>query len=108
MASRATVPDQIELARSTDEEKQGQLKRLHDFQARYAQQSPAMLQRLQQAVIHHHNVFAVLMDAVRCCSLGHHQRLVRGRRAVSAEHVGTTRTFDERRNQVLLEKLDQA
>ena len=58
------------LARSTDEEKQGQLKRLHDFQARNAAQSPAMLQRLQQAVIDNHNVFAVLMDAVRCCSLG--------------------------------------
>ena len=28
------------------------------------------LQRLQQAVIANHNVFAVLMDAVRCCSLG--------------------------------------
>jgi methylmalonyl-CoA mutase len=29
-----------------------------------------MLQRLQQAVIKDENVFAVLMDAVRVCSLG--------------------------------------
>ena len=29
-----------------------------------------MLERLQQAVIDNRNVFAVLMDAVRCCSLG--------------------------------------
>ena len=29
-----------------------------------------MLLRLQQAVIDNHNVFEVLMDAVRCCSLG--------------------------------------
>ena len=29
-----------------------------------------MLRRLQQAVIDDHNVFAVLMDAVRVCSLG--------------------------------------
>jgi methylmalonyl-CoA mutase len=29
-----------------------------------------MLRRLQQAVIEGGNVFAVLMDAVRCCSLG--------------------------------------
>jgi isobutyryl-CoA mutase len=29
-----------------------------------------MLQRLQQAVIENKNVFEVLMDAVRVCSLG--------------------------------------
>jgi methylmalonyl-CoA mutase len=29
-----------------------------------------MLKRLQQAVIRNENVFAVLMDAVRVCSLG--------------------------------------
>ena len=29
-----------------------------------------MLARLQQAAIANDNVFAVLMDAVRCCSLG--------------------------------------
>ncbi len=64
------VAETIELARSTEEEKQGQLRRLHDFQARHAGQAPAMLRRLQQAVIDNANVFAVLMDAVRCCSLG--------------------------------------
>ena len=30
----------------------------------------ALLQRLQQTVIDNGNVFEVLMDAVRCCSLG--------------------------------------
>ncbi len=64
------VVDKLELARSTDEEKQSQLKRLADFHARHAEAAPAMLQRLQQAVIENHNVFEVLMDAVRCCSLG--------------------------------------
>jgi len=64
------VSEHIELARSTDEEKQSQLKRLADFQTRHAAQSPAMLERLQQAVIDNGNVFAVLMDAVRVCSLG--------------------------------------
>ncbi|HYS14581.1 MAG TPA: hypothetical protein VEN28_14820, partial [Burkholderiaceae bacterium] len=57
-------------ARSTAEEKQSQLKRLHDFQARCADQAPAQLERLRDAVIRNENVFAVLMDAVRCCSLG--------------------------------------
>ncbi|KQW38693.1 fused isobutyryl-CoA mutase/GTPase IcmF [Rhizobacter sp. Root404] len=64
------VVDTLELARSTDDEKQSQLKRLADFQARHANESPAMLARLQQAVIENRNVFEVLMDAVRCCSLG--------------------------------------
>jgi methylmalonyl-CoA mutase len=64
------APQQIELARSTDEEKQSQLQRLADFQRRHADAAPAMLQKLQQAVIHDENVFATLMEAVRVCSLG--------------------------------------
>ena len=64
------VHDTLELARSTDEEKQSQLKRLADFHARHANESPAMLKRLQQAVMDNKNVFEVLMDAVRVCSLG--------------------------------------
>ncbi len=64
------VPQKIELARSTDDEKQNQLKRLNDFHARHAAASSAMLKQLQQAVIANENVFAVLMDAVRVCSLG--------------------------------------
>jgi methylmalonyl-CoA mutase len=64
------VHDTLELARSTDEEKQSQLKRLADFHQRHAKESPAMLARLQQAVIHNQNVFEVLMGAVRVCSLG--------------------------------------
>jgi methylmalonyl-CoA mutase len=46
------------------------LQRLQDFQARHASQAPALLQRLQRAVIDNGNVFTVLMDAVRVCSLG--------------------------------------
>ena len=64
------VLEKLELARSTEEEKKSQLDRLHAFHAKHAAQSPAMLARLQQAVIHNHNVFEVLMDAVRVCSLG--------------------------------------
>ncbi len=64
------VHDTLELARSTDEEKQSQLKRLAAFHALHAKESPAMLKRLQKAVIDNKNVFEVLMDAVRCCSLG--------------------------------------
>jgi methylmalonyl-CoA mutase len=63
-------PQALELARSTEAEKQGQLSRLQAFHARHASQAPALLRRLQQTVIENGNVFAVLMEAVRCCSLG--------------------------------------
>jgi methylmalonyl-CoA mutase len=65
-----TVSAHLELARSTEDEKESQLHRLADFHQRHAAQAPAMLQGLQQAVIDNGNVFAVLMDAVRVCSLG--------------------------------------
>ena len=64
------VPQKVELIRSTEEEKQSQLKRLRNFKARHKDGSGPMLARLQQAVIDNQNVFAVLVDAVRCCSLG--------------------------------------
>ncbi|MFL6622150.1 MAG: fused isobutyryl-CoA mutase/GTPase IcmF [Sulfurifustis sp.] len=64
------VPDKLDLVRSTEEEKQSQLARLNDFQRRHAHEAPAMLERLKRAVIENGNVFEVLMDAVRCCSLG--------------------------------------
>ena len=64
------VLESLELARSTEEEKQSQLKRLQDFHTRNADKAPAMLARLQKAVIDNTNVFEVLMDAVRVCSLG--------------------------------------
>jgi methylmalonyl-CoA mutase len=62
--------EKVELMRSTDDEKQSQLKRLHDFHAAHSHASPAMLKKLQQAVIDNVNVFEVLIDAVRVCSLG--------------------------------------
>ena len=64
------TPQTLELARSTEAEKQSQLQRLADFHARHAAASPAMLQQLKSAVIENRNVFEVLMEAVRCCSLG--------------------------------------
>ena len=64
------VADKLELARSTEEEKQSQLERLQHFQDQHASEAPAMLKKLQQAVIENLNVFEVLMDAVRVCSLG--------------------------------------
>ena len=71
-ATRTATPcrEHVELQRSTEEEKQSQLQRLADFHARHADEAPAMLQRLQDTVIANGNVFEVLIDAVRVCSLG--------------------------------------
>jgi isobutyryl-CoA mutase len=60
----------LELARSTEEEKHRQLQRLDDFHHRHADERPAMLERLRDAALAGDNLFAVLMDAVRVCSLG--------------------------------------
>src|SRR3989442_5564519 len=65
-----STPQKIELARSTEEEKQSQLKRLADFHARNAKAAPAALERLKRVVIENGNVFAELMKTVRVCSLG--------------------------------------
>jgi methylmalonyl-CoA mutase len=62
--------DTLALARATEEEKESQLRRLADFQGRHADERPAALERLRQAAIEGDNLFAVLMDAVRSCSLG--------------------------------------
>ena len=60
----------IELARSSEDEKQSQLARLADFHARNAAEAPEWLAKLKQTVIENGNVFAVLVDAVKYCSLG--------------------------------------
>ncbi|MCP4186709.1 MAG: methylmalonyl-CoA mutase family protein [Gammaproteobacteria bacterium] len=61
---------EIELARSTDAEKQSQIKRLQKFHTNHADQSSAALERVKQAAICNDNIFESLVDAVRCCSLG--------------------------------------
>ena len=67
---KGSAQPEIELARSTEEEKQGQLKRLAEFQARHQDEAPKWLAKLRQTVIEDGNVFEVLVDAVRYCSLG--------------------------------------
>ncbi|MCC7039900.1 MAG: methylmalonyl-CoA mutase family protein [Burkholderiales bacterium] len=64
------VPQKIELARSSDEEKRSQLARLADFHARHQDAAPAALARLKETVIANGNVFAELVHTVRVCSLG--------------------------------------
>jgi methylmalonyl-CoA mutase len=63
-------PMEIELARSTEAEKQSQIKRLRAFQETHSAESAEVLRRLQDTVSEGGNGFEVLMDAVRVCSLG--------------------------------------
>ncbi|HEY4443105.1 MAG TPA: methylmalonyl-CoA mutase family protein, partial [Steroidobacteraceae bacterium] len=68
--SGGNTPETIQLARSTDAEKQSQLERLESFHERHAGEAPTLLERLRRAVIENGNTFEVLMEAVRGCSLG--------------------------------------
>jgi methylmalonyl-CoA mutase len=58
------------LQRSSTDEKDNQIARLRDFQARHHDEAQKVLERLRKAAIANENMFAVLMDAVRYCSLG--------------------------------------
>jgi methylmalonyl-CoA mutase len=69
-AAAAAPARSLDLARSTEEEKRGQLERVRNFQSRHAEAAGQWLQRLREATIRNDNVFEVLMGAVRHCSLG--------------------------------------
>jgi methylmalonyl-CoA mutase len=60
----------IELARSTEDEKQSQLNRLNAVHEENKDKAASALDALQQAVQANENVFEVLMEAGRYCSLG--------------------------------------
>ncbi|MCW5588212.1 MAG: cobalamin-dependent protein [Legionellales bacterium] len=60
----------LELRRGTAEEKESQITRLEAFQTKHQAESSQALARLQKTVIENGNVFAELMETVKCCSLG--------------------------------------
>jgi methylmalonyl-CoA mutase len=64
------VAADLELARSSEAEKRDQIERLADFHRHHAADAPAALQRLRAAALAGDNLFDVLMDTVRHCSLG--------------------------------------
>ncbi|GAA2091920.1 fused isobutyryl-CoA mutase/GTPase IcmF [Aeromicrobium tamlense] len=63
------VPQKLALARASEGEKESQLRRLRAFQQAHRGEAEAALERLKEAAASHENVFAVLMDAARVCSL---------------------------------------
>jgi methylmalonyl-CoA mutase len=61
---------EVELARATEEEKRSQVDRTRAFAQNHRGESEAALSRLKAAATGGENVFAVLMDAARVCTLG--------------------------------------
>jgi isobutyryl-CoA mutase len=59
-----------EVIRATTEEKEMQIKRLHDLQKTNKSSSVEKLKELQQVSINNENTFASLMEAAKTCSLG--------------------------------------
>ncbi|WP_461118559.1 fused isobutyryl-CoA mutase/GTPase IcmF [Saccharothrix stipae] len=60
----------IELARATEDEKRSQVERTRAFAVAHAAEAEPALRRLKEAAASGENVFAVLVDAARVCTLG--------------------------------------
>ena len=60
----------IELARSTNDEKDSQISRLRSFNKTHIKDSIIALERIRQAAINDENIFVELVEAVKHCSLG--------------------------------------
>ncbi len=59
-----------EVIRSTEDEKQLQIQNLENFQNAHSNTSQQMLEKLQKAAINQQNLFEVMMEAGKHCSLG--------------------------------------
>ncbi|WP_110205379.1 fused isobutyryl-CoA mutase/GTPase IcmF [Nocardioides daejeonensis] len=62
-------PPTVELARATEAEKESQLARVRAFREEHRSEAELALDRLKEAAVSGENIFAVLMDAARVCSL---------------------------------------
>ena len=63
------TPQHVELARATEEEKKSQLDRVRAYQQEHSAEAARAIEALKRAAAGDDNVFAVLMDAARVCSL---------------------------------------
>jgi len=66
--SPTTTPGEV--IRATKEEKEQQIQNLNELHERNAGQAKIWLSKLQQAAINNENMFEVLMEATKFCSLG--------------------------------------
>ena len=66
--SPTVVPKEV--IRATEEEKQIQIKTLEKLQSAFQDKAIATLEQARVAAIHNENIFEVLMEATKVCSLG--------------------------------------
>jgi methylmalonyl-CoA mutase len=59
-----------EVIRATDEEKEAQIATVEKLRGAYAEEAAKAIRDLQQAAVKNENMFAVLMEATKYCSLG--------------------------------------
>jgi methylmalonyl-CoA mutase len=59
-----------EVIRATEQEKENQIVTLQRLHTVNAEKAPQMLRNLQQTAVQNGNIFEVLMETVKCCSLG--------------------------------------
>jgi len=69
-ANYADMANHLELSRATDDQKDEQLERLNNFKTAHVSESEQALDALKQTALNGGNLFAQLMEAVGCCSLG--------------------------------------
>lgn len=68
--AKSLIPFDIQLSRSTKEEKQSQIDSLLDFQRRNRAKARTSLKKLQEVARDGGNIFEQMMEAARYCSLG--------------------------------------
>ena len=59
-----------EVIRATEEEKEAQIATVENLREAYSDEAATAIKNLQQAAIKNENMFAVLMEATKYCSLG--------------------------------------
>ena len=58
------------MIRATEEEKEAQIATVENLKTAYAEEGARALRQLQEAAIRNENMFTVLMEATKYCSLG--------------------------------------
>jgi len=86
--------------RATEEEKEAQIAAVENLRAAYSEEAAKAIKDLQQAAIRNENMFEVLMEATKYCSLGQlTAAMFEVGGAVSKEHVAKGQ-FQTTNNQV--------
>jgi isobutyryl-CoA mutase len=70
LSESITEEGEIELSRSSDEEKMQQIHRLNNFKKKNRDQKEKALAQLEEVALNNENIFEELLSTVRYCSLG--------------------------------------